>query len=303
MGSRVLITGGTGLVGSRLSAILAERGYEVVHLSRHKSISSRYKTYSWDIDGDTIEEGAIDHTGVVVHLAGAGVADKRWTAARKKKLASSRIESANLILKQLKSSGQKIDTFISASAIGIYGFDTGGILQTEDRIQLGDDFLATLTKKWEEAADQFSDLEARVVKLRIGLVLSNEGGLLAKLRPMANMGLSSALGNGDQYMSWIHIDDLVNMIIFAIENKEISGVYNAVAPHPVSNREFTRVLSQTLKKPYFLPNAPKFLLKMAFGELASAITGGNNVSSHKIMDSGFQFKFQKLDESLQDLMA
>ena len=302
MSSRVLITGGSGLVGTRLSTVLTERGYEVIHLSRYRSKSSRYKTYTWDLAGGIIEEGVFDHTGIIVHLAGAGVADRRWTAARKQELTSSRIKSANLIFNTLKSSGQKIDSFISASAIGIYGFDTGGILQTEDRVQLGDDFLATLTKKWEEAADQFTDLEARVVKLRIGLVLSNDGGLLAKLKPLINMGLGSAFGNGEQFMSWIHINDLVNMIIHSIENKRISGAYNAVAPNPVSNKEFIRVLSRALKKPYFLPNTPKFLLKMILGEMASAMTGGNNVSSQKITDTDFQFEFQKLDESLKNLI-
>lgn len=298
-----MITGGTGLVGSHLSDKLQDKGYEVIHLSRYRSKASKYKTFTWDIPNGVSEEGAFDGVSSIIHLAGAGVADKRWTAERKKLLVSSRIDSANLIFEKLKSSEKKIESFISASAIGIYGFDTGGIEQTEDRKQLGDDFLATLTKKWEAAADQFSAIEARVVKLRIGLVLSNDGGLLAKLKPLTNMGLGSAFGNGEQFMSWIHINDLVNMIIHSIENKRISGAYNAVAPNPVSNKEFIRVLSRAIKKPYFLPNTPKFLLKMILGEMASAMTGGNNVSSQKIADTDFQFEFQKLDESLKNLIA
>jgi len=303
MKSKVLITGGSGLVGTKLSSKLTEQGYEVIHLSRFKSKSSKYKTFTWDIASGIIEDGAFENIHSIVHLAGAGVADKRWTKDRKQELTSSRVDSANLIFKTLKSSGQKIDSFISASAIGIYGFDTGGIVQTEDRKQLGDDFLATLTKKWESAADQFSEIDARVVKLRIGLVLSNDGGLLAKLKPIANMGLSSAFGSGSQFMSWIHGDDLVNMIIYSIEKEIIAGPYNAVAPNPVNNKEFLKELSNALKKPYFLPNTPKFVLKLVMGELASAITGGNNVSSQKIQDAGFEFEYEKLDESLTDLLC
>lgn len=302
MSLKVLITGGSGLVGTTLSSKLTEQGYEVIHLSRFKSKSSKYKTFTWDIAEGVIEQGALDGVDVIIHLAGAGVADKRWTDERKRVLTSSRIDSANLIFEQLKSMNKKINAFISASAIGIYGFDTGGIVQTEDRIQLGDDFLATLTKKWELAADQFGDLGTRVVKLRIGLVLSREGGLLEKLLPVAKIGMSSAFGSGDQYMSWIHIDDLVNMFVESIKNKKLNGVYNAVAPNPVSNKEFLSILSDALNRPYFLPNTPKFLLKFVFGELASAITGGNKVSSRKIEASGFKFQFEDLQASLKDLM-
>ena len=302
MSKKVLITGGSGLVGLRLSEKLSEKGYEVVHLSRFRSKSSKYKTFTWDLSEGIIEEGTLKGVNHIIHLAGAGVADKRWTEERKRELTSSRINSSNLIFDKLKSSGHKIDSFISASAIGIYGFDTGGIIQTEERTQLGDDFLATMTKKWESAADKFASLNVRVVKLRIGLVLSNEGGLLNKLKPMANLGLSSAFGSGGQYMSWVHIDDLVNMFILTMENNQFSGAYNAVAPQPVTNRDFLAAMSKVMKKPYFLPNTPKFVLKMVLGELASAVTGGNNVSSKKIIDTGYDFKFDDLDKSLQDLL-
>ena len=300
--SKILITGGSGLVGSHLSNKLAEKGYEVIHLSRSHDKKSMFKTFTWDVTQNRIEQAALENVKTIIHLAGAGVADKRWTTKRKRELTESRVDSAKLIYDRLKKSGQTIDAFISASAIGIYGFDTGGILQTEDRIQLGDDFLATLTKKWEEAADQFSDVSARIVKLRIGLVLSNEGGLLEKLVPLAKLGLSSAFGSGEQFMSWIHIDDLVNMFIRSMEEKQYSGVYNAVAPSPVPNKEFLKALAKVVNKPYFLPNTPKFVLKLALGELSSAITGGNKVSSRKIEEAGFDFKFTDLKDSLNDLL-
>lgn len=302
MQSKILITGASGLVGSALSARLSELDYEVVHLSRSKREGAAYTTFTWDISNGLIEQGAFDGVSHIVHLAGAGVADKKWSQKRKKELASSRIDSANLLFDHLKKSKQKISSFISASAIGIYGFDTGGIIQTEDRIQLGDDFLATLTKKWEAAADQFVELDARVVKLRIGLVLSEKGGLLEKLVPVSKLGLASAFGSGEQYMSWIHIDDMVEIIVKAIENEKVEGAVNAVAPNPVTNKEFLSILTQVLNKPYFLPNIPKFILKLGLGELSSALTGGNRVSSEKIKKAGYEFQFKELDKALGHLL-
>jgi uncharacterized protein (TIGR01777 family) len=302
MAKNILITGGSGLLGTSLSQKLDTLGYEVIHLSRYKSKVSKYRIFTWNIASGSIEEGAFDGVDYIIHLAGAGVADKRWTDERKKVLASSRIDSATLMHKQLKTSGKKIKAFISASAIGIYGFDTGSIVQTEDRTQLGDDFLATLTKKWEHAADQFNDMADRVVKFRIGLVLSKKGGLLEKLVPVTKFGLASAFGNGEQYMSWVHIDDLVEMFVKAIEDDSLEGPFNAVAPNPVTNKEFLKALTETLHKPFFLPDTPKFILRMALGELASAITGGNKVSCEKIQKSGFQFQYPELSESLSQLL-
>lgn len=302
MKSKILITGGTGLVGTRLSEKLVEQGYNVVHLSRNQNNASTYKTFSWDISKGIIEEGAFESVHHIIHLAGAGIAEKRWSAKRKQILTSSRVDGANLIFKYLKSSDHHVKTFISASAIGIYGFDTGGIIQTEERIQLGDDFLATLTKKWELAADKFSEAGIKVVKLRLGHVLSKGGGLMRKLLPLANLGLSSPFGAGEQYMSWIHIDDLTKIFIYAIEQQDIQGVYNAVAPIPVTNKDFLKQLTMVLNKPFFLPNTPKFVLKLIFGELSSAITGGNNVSSTKIEQAGFDFQFTELSEALRNLL-
>lgn len=302
MYTKILITGGSGLVGSQLSKILVEQGYEVVHLSRSQSNTSMYKIFTWDISQGYIEEGAFENVTHIIHLAGAGIADKRWSDRRKQVLTSSRVDGANLIYSYLKSDQHSVKAFISASAIGVYGFDTGGVLQSEERVQLGDDFLATLTKKWEISADQFAELGIRVVKLRLGHVLSQEGGLMGKMVPIAQLGLSSSFGNGEQYMSWIHIDDLVNLFLNALEQQDIQGVYNAVAPNPVTNKEFLTQLSTMLNKPYFLPNTPKFVLKMVLGEFSSAITGGNKVSSKKIERAGFTFQFTELNEALRNLL-
>ena len=156
-------------------------------------------------------------------------------------------------------------------------------------------FWQHLPKKWEHSADQFEELSERVIKLRIGLVLSEKGGLLDKLIPVSKLGLSSAFGSGDQYMSWIHIDDLVDMFIKSIEDANLNGAYNAVAPNPVTNKEFLRILSRILGRPFFMPNTPKFLMKAAFGELASAVTGGNKVSSEKIEKNRFQVSISKIE--------
>lgn len=298
---KVLITGGSGMIGSALSDKLTAEGIEVNHLSRYKSKISKYPIYTWNISEGLIEEGAFDNVDCIVHLAGAGVADKRWTDHRKKVLTSSRIDTANLLFETLKKTENQVKSFISASAIGIYGFDTGSIVQTEDRKQLGDDFLATLTKKWEDAADQFKNLNLRVVKLRIGPVLSTQGGLLERLVPIAKFGLASPIGSGDQYMSWIHMKDLTDIFMRAITDQKLSGAYNAVAPNPLTNEALMKTLAEVLNRPFILPNVPKFALKMIYGELAATITGGNRVSSVKIEKSGFQFRFHELRQALEDL--
>ena len=270
MSKKILITGGSGLVGKQLSEMLVGAGYEVRHLSRHKNKLAKYPTYSWDIRRGEMDEDALQDISSIIHLAGAGVADKRWTDSRKAELTYSRVDSAQLLYDKVKSLKIPLEAFISASAVGIYGFDTGGIEQTEERTYLGDDFLATLTKKWEDAADKFQELDARVVKLRIGLVLSLQGGLMQKLLPVAKLGLSSAFGNGHQYMSWIDIEDLCQMFVRSLEDSTFDGAYNAVAPNPVTNKEFLNILAAEINKPYFLPNVPKFAFLGFFLRLITA---------------------------------
>ena len=302
MRKKVLITGGSGLIGTALSARLVRDGYEVVHLSRKRPKDSPYKTFLWNIDDNFMEEGALDGVGTIIHLAGANIADKRWTARRKKELADSRIDSARLIRDKLSSVSHEVETFISASAIGIYGYDTGDAWITEDHAAHPHDFLAVLTRQWEEAADAFKEMNIRVVKLRIGLVLSRHGGLLKKLLLPAKLGLSSAFGTGRQFMSWIHIDDLTAMFAKAIADPQMSGAYNAAAPQPVTNREFLKTLAKALHRPYFMPAIPRAVLKLMLGEMADAVAGGNRVSCQKITEAGFQFRFENLETALADLL-
>lgn len=297
----ILITGGTGVVGTHLSKILLEKGYSVTHLSRNPTTTKSIKAYAWDPEKKLIEEEALHNADYIVHLAGANIGAKSWTQSRKEELYSSRVETANLIFEKIEPLADKPKAFISASGISIYGVDTGDRSIDESLQTYGDDFIAKLTVDWEKAADQFSNIGMRVVKMRTGLVLSKKGGALDKMTWPAKLGIAAPLGSGKQYISWIHIDDICNIYVRAIES-EMNGSYNAVAPNPVTNSEFMRNISQIYKKPYFMPAVPGFMLKMVYGEMASIVLGGNYVVPRKITNEGFTFKFADLMTALKNLL-
>lgn len=301
MQKKVLITGGTGLVGKVLSKKLLDKGYQVSFLSRSQKEIPNIKVYQWNIEQGAIEEEAVLEADYIVHLAGAGVADKNWTEKRKKLIIESRTKSADLIQQVLENNEHKPQAFISASGISIYGDDKGEIVLDENSPSESS-FLAEVVKVWEKSADQFSDLEMRVVKLRIGIVLSPEGGALPKIVKPIRYGFGASLGSGRQYVSWIHVDDLAEMFIQAIENQNMIGVYNAVAPNPVSNQELTKKSAKVLKKGMFLPNVPSFMLKLMMGEMANIVLGGLNISGQKILDTGFQFQYTEIEKALEDLL-
>lgn len=298
----VCITGGTGLIGSSLMRILKLSAYRVLVLSREKSDDPDSILRYWDIEKGIIDPVAVDNADHYVHLAGASVGEGRWTDQKKKEIQDSRIKSTRLLYDTIKGSKRKPKTFISASAIGVYGHDTGGVLIDEDRAKPGDDFLATVTREWEEEVNKIRDLGVRVVILRIGVVLSYFGGAVPKFMKLTKLGLSSPVGSGEQYISWVHLDDLIDLIKYCIEYPRIEGTFNAVAPNPVTNKEFTKTMAHIMDKPSFLPNVPAFALKMMLGEKASIILGGNKVSSKKIIDAGFKFKFDKVDDALYNII-
>jgi uncharacterized protein (TIGR01777 family) len=298
----VCITGGTGLVGSSLMRILKLSAYRVLVLSREKSDDPDSILRYWNIEKGIIDPVAVDNADHYVHLAGASVGEGRWTDQKKKEIRDSRIKSTRLLYDTIKGSKRKPKTFISASAIGVYGHDTGGVLLDEDRVKPGDDFLATVTREWEEEVNKIRELGVRVVILRIGVVLSYFGGAVPKFMKLTKLGLSSPVGSGEQYISWVHLDDLIDLIKYCIEYPRIEGTFNAVAPNPVTNKEFTRTMAHIMDKPSFLPNVPGFVLKMMLGEKASIILGGNKVSSKKIIDAGFNFKFDKVDDALYNII-
>ena len=301
MMQRVLITGGSGLVGRRLTDMLIEKGYEVCWLSRTSDTGSRIKKYIWDIRKGYIDPAALAATDYIIHLAGAGVADKPWTTARKQEILESRTHSTALLTKALREMPHRVKAVIGASAIGIYGLDTGNRLLTENA-PAGQDFLARVVQAWEAETDLIAKLGIRVVKIRIGIVFSNEGGALPKLVQPVRLYAGAPLGSGKQWMSWIHIDDLCRLFIWAIENPQASGAYNAVSPNPATNEAVTKAVGKILHRPILPLNVPAFAIKLIFGQMGNIVLGGNKVSSSRVEQEGFVFQYPQLEGALQDLL-
>ena len=302
----VLITGGSGLVGTRLTEILLERGFTVSHLTRKvekKTIGGKpVRTFLWDIKKEVIDEKAFLEADYLVHLAGAGIADENWSDERKNEIIDSRTKSINLIVSTLKTLPHRIISFASASGIGYYGADTGDEHISEQHTP-GSDFVADCCIQWEAAADEIQALGIRTVKLRTGIVLSEKGGALPKLTQPVRWGVGAALGTGKQWQSWIHLDDLCEMYIKSLTDKQMTGAYNAVAPNPVTNYDLTKISAQVLSRPFWMPNVPKFTLKMVFGEMASIVLGGNYVLNQRIkQETDFDYKFVEVKGALEDLL-
>ena len=294
----ILITGGTGLIGKHLCNVLRSKGYNILILSRNKT--NNPNTYYWNISENYIDPKAIQTADYVIHLAGSGIADKRWTKKIKKELIDSRVKSANLLFSKIKTLNPNLKGFISASGIGYYGAITSEKIFKETDVS-GNDFLATVCKIWEEASNQFNSLNIRTVILRTGVVFSKKGGAFEKMSQPIKLGFGSPIGTGNQYIPWIHIDDLCNMYVEAIENNELNGIYNAVAPDYVTNEFLTKSIATILDKKAWLPNVPSFMLKLIFGEMAVILLEGSRVSAEKIKSTGFKFKYPFLLEALKDL--
>ena len=294
----ILITGGTGLIGKHLCNVLRSKGYKILILSRNKT--NNPNTYYWNISENYIDPKAIQKADYVIHLAGAGIADKRWTKKIKKELIDSRVKSANLLFSKIKTLNPNLKGFISASGIGYYGAITSEKIFKETDVS-GNDFLATVCKIWEEASNQFNSLNIRTVIFRTGVVFSKKGGAFEKMSQPIKLGFGSPIGTGNQYIPWIHIDDLCNMYVEAIENNELNGIYNAVASDYVTNEFLTKSIATILDKKAWLPNVPSFILKLIFGEMAVILLEGSRVSAEKIKSTGFKFKYPFLLEALKDL--
>lgn len=306
--STVLITGGTGMVGAALTNALINKGYQVIILSR-KSTNTGISIVSyaqWNPDQKTIDLDAIKKADYIIHLAGAGIADKRWTAKRKQEIKESRTLSSELLVKVLAETPNNVKAVISASATGWYGADEKQLRGkkgfTEDAPAYAD-FLGDTCRLWEESISPVEGLGKRLVKLRTGIVLSNKGGALQEFKKPAKAGVAAVLGNGKQVISWIHIDDLCRLYLYAIEN-EISGVFNAVAPSPVTNKELMLLLTAKLKGNFYLPvHVPAFLLRLLFGEVSIEVLKSVTVNSQKIRDTGFTFLYPSITVALDKLAA
>ena len=299
---KVLITGGTGLIGTRLSELLIDAGHEVALLSREPAKSSHYRSFRWDPRAGTIDEAAVPYADYVVNLAGSSVADGKWTDERKRDIMTSRLGGLALLHRELARNHDhhRVRAFVSASAIGIYG-DAGAALLTEETSPAlpTHDFLADVSHQWELAAAPIAALGIRTVVPRIGIVLSDQGGALIPIARPVKLGAGAPLGNGRQYMSWIHIDDLCRLFIAMLEQERYAGVYNAVAPNPVTNEAFTEVLAEVLHRPLVLPKVPAFGLKLLMGEMSDIVLGSQRVSAEKVLREGFTFEYPTLRAALE----
>jgi uncharacterized protein (TIGR01777 family) len=299
--NRVLITGGSGFVGVYLTKHLLAKGYKVSVLSRSiMENTSDVNYFLWDIEAKTIDKTCLDNVQTIIHLAGENVASGRWSETRKKRILQSRIESTELLYDLLSTESHVVKSFISASAIGIYGSVTSDLILEENNIA-GTDFLANVCEQWESSIFKVYTLGIRTVALRTGIVLASDQGALAKMRTPFKLGFGSALASGNQYIPWIHIHDLCQMYVFAMENQDIKGAFNAVVGDEVTNEEFSRKFAKAVKRPLFMPNIPKFIMQLIFGEMSVILTEGSRISSEKIKAKGFQFSFSNLSEALEKL--
>ncbi len=295
----ILITGASGLIGTQLTSLLNARNANVFHLGRSAKSGN---SYQWNVNKGIIDPEALKGKDAIVHLAGANVGDKRWTTARKQEILKSRTESTRLLYDKLKNSTHTVKHFISASAIGYYGFENEEKWYSEDSAP-GNDFMASVTRAWEEEVDKIESLGIRVVKLRIGIVLSAEGGALKEIARPVKLFVGAPLGSGRQPVSWIHIDDVCGIFLKALEDPAMRGPYNAVAPDPVDNKTLTRAIGRALHRPVVLPPVPAIVLKAMIGEMATVVVTGTRISAKKITDAGYQFKFTRIDDAVTNLLS
>lgn len=300
----VIITGGTGLIGTALTQLLLERGYKVIILSRRpENGGNKAVTYApWNLETQTIDKDAIQQADYIVHLAGANVGARRWTAARKQEIIDSRTQSSALIYTALQTIPNKVKKVISASATGYYGEFTGHVFTETD--PPATDYLGTTTQAWEQSISSVATLGKKVVILRTGIVLSREGGALKEFYKPLRFGFATVLGSGEQFISWIHIHDLVRLYFSAIVNDKLEGIYNAVGPHPVTNRELILSMARIAKGRSFMTTyVPAGILKLALGEMSVEVLKSMKASPAKIQQTGFQFSYPTIDEAMEQLFS
>lgn len=300
---RVLITGATGLIGKEIVKCCLKKGIQVNYLTTSNSKIEQkddYQGFYWNPKSQDIDTNCFKDVDAIIHLAGATVS-KRWTPCYKKEILSSRRDSTRLLVNSLKGEMHTIKQVISASAIGIYPDSSTNYYEENYKIK-DSSFLSKVTHIWESEVDAFSTLGMVVSKIRIGLVLSNKGGALKEMLKPIKMGVGSAFGDGKQWQSWIHISDLAELFLYVLKH-QLPGVYNAVAPNPVTNAELIKTIANKLEAPLFMPNIPKIVMKMVLGEMHTLLFDSQRVSSKKIEDKGFYFKHHHLQPALTDLLS
>jgi uncharacterized protein (TIGR01777 family) len=301
----VIITGGTGLIGRALSIFLVSRGFQVIIFTRnpkmYRSSLPGISYAAWNIDEQSVNEEAFLKAKYVIHLAGAGVADKTWTDKRKKEIVESRTRSSALLVKAMSRIPNEIVSVVSASAIGWYRQNQTLPAVETDPPDTG--FLGETCRAWENSIRPVTELGKRLVILRTGIVLSNEGGAFPALARPVKFGIAGILGNGKQFISWIHIEDLCRLYMDAMMNPSWSGVYNAVAPNPVINRTFTLELAKKMKGSFFIPiPVPEFILRLMLGERSEEVLKSSNISANKLKQQGFQFIYPTIDAAFRGLI-
>lgn len=307
----VLITGGTGLIGNRLTGLLIEKGYQVIILTRNKKKQNKDNASNpsyaiWNPAKGIIDAEAIQEADYIINLAGAGIADKRWTAKRKMVIAESRIKSGQLIVKALTENANKVKAVVNASAMGWYGDDSRLQKQYKsftEEMPAAPGFMGQTCKAWEESIEPVTAIGKRLVKIRTGLVLSIKGGALKEFARTVRFGIAAILGNGKQMQSWIHIEDICRIYIHAIENEQINGAYNAVAPKPVDNKTLVIELAKKMKGSFYVAAfVPRFILKWMLGEMSTELVKSLTLNDDKIRATGFQFIFPSVEAALNDLV-
>jgi uncharacterized protein (TIGR01777 family) len=300
---KVLITGATGLIGTELVSLLLQNGISVNYLttSKKKIVNElNYNGFYWSPEQGIIDENCLMGVDSIINLAGANIA-KRWTNSYKQEIIESRLLSAALLFKAIKNNPNQVKQIVSASGTSIYP-NSDTLVYNENSTDVNNSFLGNVVIKWEESTDKFTSLGLKVCKLRTGIVLSTKGGALVEMLKTIKLGLGSSFGSGKQIQSWIHVHDIAAMYYFAIQN-ELEGVYNAVSPNPVTNEELTFTIAKVLKKPLFMPNIPKFIMKLVLGEMHELLFENRNLSAKKIIDQGFVFKYKTIDEALKNILS
>ena len=296
----ILLTGGSGMIGRKLSDLLIEKGYQVIWLSRERHVNGSIPRYRWNYLKNEIDREALEQADVIIHLAGSNLGEEAWTRRKKQEIVESRVQTARLLLETIRSMPKKPESFISASAVGYYGMQTSDRIYSEEDLPAQNDFLSRTCKKWESAAFAFQDeLGMRTVALRTAFVISKESDAFKRMSVPARFGLGAPLGSGRQYLPWIHLDDLCRIYLNTVEDSRMQGIYNAVSPQQITNAEFMKVLAKEMKRPFFIPRIPAFILRLFMGEAAGMILEGSRVSPQKIVDAGYQFLYPTAMEAIR----
>lgn len=300
--AKILITGGSGLVGKAISELLLNKGHEPIWLSRQSGTYNGIKKYKWDISKKYIDENAFDGVESIIHLAGIGIADKRWSNDYKQQIINSRVKSSELLFETISKNKLPIKTLIGGSAIGYYGAMQSEKLFTE-KDEPGLDFLAESCVLWEKSYQPFINADIRTAIIRTGVVLSKHGGAYVKMAPAFKYGFGAGLATGKQFFPWIHINDVAGIFVHTLFNVNTNGIYNAVGSELINNNDFSKQLANSFNKPFFLPNVPKWALKLAMGEGAMMVTEGLKISNQKIKESGYNFEFTYVEKALKNLAS